>query len=66
MRCPTSNETLSNFTGGIEFTPSKCPGADDGIAWSTIGRSLGLEQDQDSLSTVRRPRCDKAAISFAQ
>ncbi|CAH0216747.1 hypothetical protein SRABI26_02300 [Arthrobacter sp. Bi26] len=66
MRGPTSNEAPANFTGGIKFTVSKCPSTSDGITWSTVGRSLRLEQDQDPLRTVRRPRCDEAAISFAQ
>ena len=66
MRGPTSNETPANFTGSIKFTLSKRPSTGDGITWSTVCRSLRLEQDQDPLSTVRRPRCDEAAISFAQ
>jgi hypothetical protein len=66
VRGPTSNEAPANFTGGIKFTLSKRPSTSDGITWSTVCRSLRLEQDQDPLSTVRRPRCDEAAISFAQ
>jgi len=66
VRGSTSNEAPTNFTGGITFTLSKCPSASDGIAWSMVCRSLGLEQDQDSLSAVRRPHCDEAAVSFAQ
>ncbi len=66
MRGPTCNEAPANLTGCIKFTLSKRPSTSDGITWSTIGRSLRLEQVQDPLSTVRRPRCDEAAISFAQ
>ena len=66
MRGPASNEAPANFTGGIKFTLSKRPRTNDGIAWSTVCGSLGLEQDQDSLCTVRRPHCDQAAIGFAQ
>ena len=66
MRGSISNEAPTNFTGGITFTLSKRPSASDGITWSTVCRSLGLEQDQDSLSAVRRPRRDEAAVSFAQ
>jgi hypothetical protein len=66
VRGPTSNEAPANLTGGIKFTLSKRPSASDGITWSTVCRSLRLEQDQDPLSTVRRPRCNEAAISFAQ
>ena len=66
MRGPTSDEPSAYLTGGIEFTPSKRPSSSDGIPWSTIGRSLRFEQGQDSLSTVRRPRCDEAAVGFAQ
>lgn len=66
MRGPTSNEAPANFTAGIKFTLSKRPSTSDGITCSTVCRSLGLEQDQGSLSTVRRPHCDQAAIGFAQ
>jgi len=66
VRGPTSNEAPANFTGGIKFTLSKRPSTGDGITWPTVCRSLRLEQDKDSLSTVRRPHCDQAAIGFAQ
>lgn len=66
MRGPTSNEAQSNLSGGIKFTLSKRPSTSDGITWSPVRWSLRLEQGQDSLRTIRRPRCDQAAISFAQ
>ena len=66
MRGPTSNEAPANLTGGVKFTVSKRPSTSDGITWSPVCRCLRLEQDQDPLSTVRRPRCDDAAIGFAQ
>jgi hypothetical protein len=66
MRGPTGNEAPTNLTGRIKFTPRKRPSTSDGITWSTVCRSLRLEQGQNPLSTVRRPRCDDAAISFAQ
>jgi hypothetical protein len=66
VRSPTRNEAPANLTGGIEVALSKRPSASDGIAWSIVCRSLRLEHVQDPLSTVRRPRCDEAAISFAQ
>jgi hypothetical protein len=59
VRGPTSKEAPTNFTGGITFTLSKRPSTSDGITWSTVCRSLRLEQDQDSLSTVRRAHCDR-------
>jgi len=66
VRSSTSDEAPANFSGGIKFALSKRPGTSDGIAWATVRRRLRLENDQDSLSTVRCPRCDEAAISFAQ
>lgn len=66
VRGPISNEAPANFTGGIKFTLSKRTSTSDGITWSTVCRSLRFEQDQDSLSTVRRPHCDQAAVGFAQ
>jgi hypothetical protein len=66
VRGPTSNEAPANLTGGIKFTLSKRPSTSDGITWSTVCRGLRLEQDHNSLSTVRRPHCDEAAIGFAQ
>jgi hypothetical protein len=66
VRGPTSNEAPANLTGGVKFTVSKRPSTSDGITWSAVCRGLRLEQDQGSLSTVRRPRCDEAAIGFAQ
>jgi hypothetical protein len=62
----TSHETTANFASGIKLTPGKCPSPSDGIAWAIVVRRLHLEKAQDALSTVRRPRCDEAAIIFAQ
>jgi hypothetical protein len=66
VRGPTSNEASANLTAGIKVTLSKRASTSDGITWSTVRRCLRLKQDQDSLSTVRRPHCDETAISFAQ
>ena len=66
MRRASSDEAAANLARCIKFAARKSPSASDGIAWSTVCWSLRLEQDQDSLGTVRRPRCDNAAISFAQ
>jgi hypothetical protein len=63
---PTSNEAPANLTGGIEFTLSEGSSTSDGITRSAVCRRLRLEQGQDSLGTVCRPRRDEAAISFAQ
>ncbi|GAA1755423.1 hypothetical protein GCM10009747_12020 [Agromyces humatus] len=66
VRGPTSNESSAYLSGSVEFTASECPRSSDGVTWSTIGRSLRFEQDQDSLSTLCRPPCDLAAIGFAE
>ncbi len=66
VRGPTGDEASANLRGGIELTPRKCASTSDGITWTIVCRSLCLEHGQDSLSAVRRPRCDEAAISFAQ
>ncbi len=66
MRGPSNTEASANLTGGVEFTVSKRPSAGDGITWSAVCGGLRLEEDQDSLSTVRRPCRDDAAIGLAQ
>lgn len=66
MRRSASNESLANFSGGSKLTVRERPSASDGVTWTAVCWSLHLEQDQDSFSTVRRPRCDEAAIRFAQ
>lgn len=66
VRGPTGNEAPTNFTGGVKVTPSKRPGASDGITGSTVCRGLRLERDQDALSAVRRPGGDDTTVGFAE
>lgn len=66
FRRSASNEPLADLSSGSKLTMSKRPSTSDGITWPAVCWSLRLEQDQDSFSTVRRPPCDDAAISFAQ
>ncbi len=66
VRGPAGNEAPANLTRGIELALSKRASTSNGFSWSAVCRSLRLEQGQDSLSTVRRPRRDQAAISFTQ
>lgn len=62
----TSNEPSAYLPGGIEFPASECACSRDGIARSTICRSLRFEQGKHSLSTICCPRCNLAAIGLTQ
>nr|WP_319801841.1 hypothetical protein [Arthrobacter sp. YA7-1] len=66
VRGPASDETPANLTCGVKFTASKRPRTSDGITWSAVARRLRLEQDQNPLGAVRRPRCGDTPIGFAQ
>ncbi len=60
------DEALADLLGGAEFTAGKRSRTSDCISGPVILRSLGLEGGQSSLSAVRSPPSDDAAISFAQ
>ena len=66
VRGSTSNEPSTDLTGGIELTASERPRSSDRITWSIVCRSLHFEQGQDSLGTIRCPRCHLAAVTFTQ
>jgi hypothetical protein len=66
MGGPASNEPPAYLARAIEFAPSKRPSTNYGVTRSIICRHLNLEQVQDALGTVRRPRGDNATVSFTQ
>ena len=58
------NKPPADPFGGAELAASKGSGSADSVAGTIIFRSLCLKQGHDSLSAVRGPSCDNAALGL--
>jgi len=61
-----TGEAAPDLLRDVELTAGKGPCPRDGITGTTVARSLGLEESQDSLRAVRCPHRDDASVGFAQ
>jgi hypothetical protein len=62
----SSDKSAVDRFGDAELATSESPRPSDRVKGAAIVRSLGLEQPQHPLCTVRRPHRDDPPIAFAQ
>lgn len=66
MRGPAGDESSADLTGGRKLSASKRPSSRNGVTWTTVGGRFRLEEWQNPLRAVGRPRRDPATIGFAE